>query len=60
MKVRELRAAIERMSAVHARLGSSETATALVQLSDALRSWDQKTVAALVKEASARHSDANA
>lgn len=49
-KVRDLRAVIDATSQIQKRLGSPETASALKELSEALQSWDDKTVAALIKK----------
>jgi len=49
MKIAELREILDTVSTIHLRLGSSETASDLKELSDGLRVWDDKTVAAFVK-----------
>jgi hypothetical protein len=49
MKIREVRAVIEQVAASHRRLASAESAAALIEFSEAIKPWDDKTVAAFVK-----------
>jgi hypothetical protein len=49
MRIREVRAVLEHLAASHHRLGSLDSAAALNEFSEAIKPWDDKTVAAFVK-----------
>lgn len=49
MKMRDVRAMIEHVAAVHCRLNSKESAATLMEFTEAIKPWDDKTVAAFVK-----------
>jgi hypothetical protein len=50
MKIREVRAIMERLAAVHGRLGSQDVAIELQNLSRAIQSCDEDTIAAFLKK----------
>jgi hypothetical protein len=49
MKIREVRAVIKQLAASHHRLAAPESAATLIDFSDALKPWDNETVAAFIK-----------
>jgi hypothetical protein len=57
-KVRELRDTVERLAAMHSRLGSHECGQALHELSETMRAFDEQTVAAFVKRANPKRTNA--
>lgn len=56
-KVKDLRAVIEAASAMHSRVGSHDVAQMLMELSDALRCWDAKTIKVLVTQLNSQPAD---
>lgn len=49
MKIRDVRAALVQVAAGHERLSASESAAVLREFGEAIKQWDEQTVAAFVK-----------
>jgi len=56
--VRELRNTVERLAAMHNRLGSLKCGQALQDLGEVMREFDEQTVAAFVKQANPKETRA--
>ena len=55
-RMREFRGTVDRLAAMHERLGSRRSAQALRELGEAIQDYDDQTVATFVKRATPKKS----